>query len=455
MKIHKILALVLSLAILFTLTACGGTGGGKNNLNVVDLGGREITFVTWGTTLKIYEDPTNETMQTYYLRMKEMEEKFNCKFVFKEMASGEILSTFISGEMADTPIGDVVLMRPGWATSAYNEGLLLDLSKYYDGSLEQFYKPAVNMFKKDDSFYSIAFYDANPAENVLFFNKDRFVDAGIDVDALYETVEKGEWTFDKYLEVAQKAALVKNGTYEIYGGIGTTAGDSLSNFLVPFGAEIMTKNDDGTYASGLKSPEMHDALEMVKKINTSDFIWVKGGNDNYETAGNMFNNGTLAMYINSPIHLTSIKEAAKFQFGVLPFPKKDVKDEYSVSSMVTNIAVSPKSLEKDPETAQAIADIVTYVYAPVGDNKEDTLRRTYSMYTYDEQSVDILIDIALSENFTNYNYIMTGLTSTYNSVCLENINKAIKGESSVDAAIAAVNDAWQTRIDIYNKSITQ
>ena len=451
MKIRRILALILTIAMVFSIVACGGNEGAK--LDVVDLKGREITFVTWGTTLKIYEDPTNEAMQTYSLRMKEMEEKFNCRFVFKEVAATEILSTFISGEMADTPIGDMVLMKPSWATSAYNEGLLLDLSKYYDGSLEQFYQPAVNMYKNGDSFYSIAFYNANPAENTIFFNKEIFADAGIDVDALYETVEKGEWTLDKYIEVAEKVSKVKDGVYEIYGGVGPTAGDNLSFFLTPFGAEIMTKNEDGTYASGLKTQEMHDALEAIAKINAKDFIWTKVGEADHETDNTMFYNGSLAMLIDGAIHLPTIKEGVSFKYGVLPFPKKDKADEYSASSMVTNIAVCPKSLEKDPETAKAIADMVTYIYAPVGDSNEETLRRTYSMYTSDEQSVDILMDIALSKNFVNFNYMSTGLNSVYNSVCLEAIHKAIMSESSVDAAIAAINDAWQTRIDIYNKTL--
>lgn len=455
---RKIVAFVLCLTLVFTFVGCGGpSNNGKvdaGDMNVVDLKGREITFVTWGQTLKIYEDSTDEKMQTYYLRMKEMEELYNCKFVFKEVAAGEILSSFVAGEMGNAPLGDVVLMREAWATSAFNDNHLLDLSKVFDGNLPQFYKPAVDTFKQDNgSFYSIAFYDYNPAENVIYFNKDLFTERGIDVEALYKDVEDGKWTFDKYLEVAKKVAVNKNGTYEVYGGFSSTAGDALSNWLIPYGAEIMVKNEDGTYASGLKSKEMYDALENVKRIKECEYIWSQGGNDTYETPFDMFTAKTLGMYLGAIAHLTKVKTNTSFEFGVLPFPVVNEGDEYFACSMVTNIAVMPKSLENDMETAQAIADMVTYVYQPVYEEIETQLRSGFAMNTYDEESVETLVMLSTTENWHNFNYIRTGLTPSYNSIVKDSFTKAINGSMSTDAAVAAVNDAWSNIIKDYNKTL--
>ena len=454
--ICRLLALVMCFALVFCLAGCGDKSGkiDSSKMDVVDLKGREITFVTWGQTLKIFEDATDEKMQTYYLRMREMEELYNCKFVFKEVAAGEILSSFVAGEMGDAPLGDVVLMRESWATSAFNDNHLLDLSKVFDGDLPQFYKPAVDTFKQDDgSFYSIAFYDYNPAENIIYFNKEHFNDRGVDVNALYKDVSEGKWTFEKYLEVANKVAVNKNGTYEVYGGFGATAGDALSSWLIPYGAEIMTQKEDGTYASGLKSKEMYDALENVKKVIACDYIWTRGGNDTYETAFDMFKSKTLAMYEGSIAHLSKVKGNCNFEFGVLPFPVAKDGDEYVACSMVTNIAVMPKSLEKDMETAQAIADIVTYVYQPVYQELETQLKSGFTMNTYDEQSVENLLMISTTENWHNFNYIKTGLTTSYNETVRDTFAKVIKGSTSVDAAVAAVDDAWVNIINEYNKTL--
>ena len=454
--IFKILATILVLTLTLCLVGCGEKSGkvDSSNMDVVDLKGREITFVTWGQTLKIYEDASDEKMQTYYLRMKEMEELYNCKFVFKEVAAGEILSSFVAGEMGDAPLGDVVLMRESWATSAFNDNHLLDLSKVFDGDLPQFYKPAVDTFKQDNgSFYSIAFYDFNPAENIIYFNKDLFEERGVDVKNLYKDVNDGKWTFDKYLEVAKKVAVNKNGTYEVYGGFGTTAGDALSDWLIPFGAEIMTQNEDGTYASGLKSQEMYKALENAKKVVDCDYIFTRGGNDTYETPFDMFTSKTLAMYNGAIMHLTKVKDNCNFQFGVLPFPIAKEGDEYIASAMVTNIAVMPKSFEKDMETAQAIADIVTYVYQPVYQEIETQLRSGFAMNTYDEESVEMLLKLSTTENWHNFNYIRTGLTPSYNEIVKNTFSKVINGSTSIDAGVAAVDDAWNNVIKEYNKTL--
>ena len=461
-KIHSILAVVLSVVLVFSLAGCGKESGGNDTdedhkeeeAKVIDLDGREVTFVTWGATLNIVEDSEDELMQNYYARMKEMEKKYNCTFVFKKVAAGEILSTFRAAEMGGSAFGDVVLMRQAWAKSAYTEGILLDLSQVFDGSKEQFYQPAVDFLKEDDGkFYSIAFYQENPVENVYYFNQDHFKNQGIDVDALYQEVLDGNWTFERMFEIAKKATVVKNGVTEVYGAEACTAGDSLSHFLTPFGAQIMEKNTDGTYSSGLKSDSMQKALENVKSMWDSGYFWKMGGNDNWETASKMFGAGTLSMYLSSLAQLANIKANASFDIGVLPMPKRSAEDNYTYSSMTTNIAVMPASLGNDMETAQAIADMVTYIYSPIDDDVTATLRRKYSMYCSDEQSVQILLDAALADNFVNYNYIATGMTSTYNDICKSKLTDALSGKLSITAAIDSVNDAWQASIEEYNRSL--
>ena len=167
----------------------------------------------------------------------------------------------------------------------------------------------------------------------------------------------------------------------------------------------------------------------------------------------MFTSKTLAMYQGAIMHLTKVKTNCNFEFGVLPFPVAKEGDEYIASSMVTNIAVMPKSLEKDMETAQAIADIVTYVYQPVYQEIETQLRSGFAMKTYDERSVEILEKLSKTEKKRDFNYIKTGLTSSYNDTVKESFNKVLKGSMSVDAAVAAVDDAWSNIVKEYNKTL--
>ncbi len=453
-KFRSIIALALALVLTLSVVGCGtpsdtetdppktdatteapteeATTEAPTEEQVINLNGRTITFVTWGNTLNITAEPTDVTSQTYYARMKEMEEKYNCVFEVKKIGAGEILSSFQAGEMGDAPLGDVVLMRLQWARTAYNEGLLLDLSQVFDPSLDQFTSAAIDaLMQNDGSFYSIAFYQENPVENLLYFNKDHFEAQGIDVDALYQEVLNGTWTMDKLFEVVEKATVVNNGVVEVYGGTTTNPGDAFGHYLIPYGADFMLQHDDGTYSSGMKLSQMDNALDnIIKMYATGNFRWqgqVEG--DNWETSIKNFYAGTQAMHCGELLNLKTFTETATFEVGVLPMPKGSASNtDYPYGSCTLNVAVMPASLEKDMEVAQAIADMTTYIYSPVGESTEKTLEEKYSVYCSDEESVQILLDAATSKNYKQYNYITTGLQSQFNEIFVANMKKAFRGE---------------------------
>ena len=462
-KMHSILAVVLSVVLMFSLAGCGKENGGNDvdeenkggEAKVIDLNGREINLVAWGDgVFNLVEDSEDELGQTYYARMKEMEKEYNCTFVIKKVGAAEILPGLRAAEMGGTSYADVVVLRQAWAKSARDEGILLDLSQLFDGSLEQFYQPAVNCLKdKDGKFYSIAFYKENPVENLFIFNRDHFENQGIDVDALYQEVLDGKWTFERLFEIAEKATVEKNGKIEVYGTEVCTAGDALGNFLAPFGAQMMVENEDGTYSSGLKTDNMQDALKKLSDMWSSKHFWKKSGSDAWDANIQSFTSGTLAM-INYPIaSIGSLSQTVPFKIGVLPMPKNRVEDEYTYSAMTLNVAVMPASMGNDMETAQAIADMITYIYAPIDENVESTLTRKYSMYSSDEKMVRVLVEAALSDNFVFSNHIYTGLKSTYENICSLKISDILKGNVSIKAGLDAINDAWQASIDEYNAGL--
>ena len=449
-SISRVIAILLCLAMVFSFAACKKEKTGKvdiDDLKAVDLKGREIVFVSWGNALHIYEDSQDEKMQTYAARMNEMEGLYNCNFVFKKIAAGEILSTFTAGEMGGQPLGDFVQMKQAWIQTCYDDKNLLDLSKYFDGDMPQFFQYSVNAFKEENgSFYSIAFYDYQPS-NVIYFNKDMFEERGIDIQALYKDVKDKKWTMDKFFEIGARLAVVKDGVYETYAAYAPTAGDPLQNWHAPYKSNFVVKNADGKYESGLKTAELRSMLENVKKMHDSDFIMKKRPGDNWETEYKLFKAGTIGFNTgNGVAHLTQIKTECTFEFGVLPFPLAKEGDDYSATAMAINSVVMPKSLDKDEKTAKAIADMVTYIYQPVYDKMEDQLRAGYEMNTYDEESVENLITIAGADSIYVPIHSNNSMTA-YNSTVAASLNKYFAGEITYDAFIAATDSAWTAKIN--------
>ena len=449
-SISRVIAILLCLAMVFSFAACKKEKTGKvdiDDLKAVDLKGREIVITSWGSSINILADSPDATMQAYYARMMEMEKLYNCKFVFKKIGSGEILPGFQAGEMGGATIGDLVQMRESWVSTCYNDRILLDLSKYFDGDLPQFNKYSVDAFKEESgSFYSISFRADNQS-NVIYFNKDMFEEKGVDIDALYKDVKDKKWTVDKFFEVAKKVATIKDGAYETYGIYAPTAGDAMQAWHCVFGSNFVIKNDDGKYASGLKTPEVRSTLEMIKKMHDSDFIRKKQDGDNWETESKLFKAGTIGMmYGNENSHLATMKSTLTFEFGVLPFPLAKEGDDYSATIMTYNHLVMPKSLDKDPTTAKAIADMYTYIYQPTAENMDAQYRDTYEMNTYDEASVENLLTVAFAEKYhLPIHHVLA--VSGYGAGVAPSINKYFAGEITYDAFIAATDSAWTAKIN--------
>ena len=451
--ISRVIAMLLCLAMVFSFAACKKEKTGKvdvDDLKAVDLKGREIVITSWGTSVNILADSPDATMQTYYARMQEVEKLYNCKFVFKKIAAGEILPGFQAGEMGGATIGDIVQMREAWVQTCYKDNNLLDLSKYFDADMPQFNRYSVNTFKEESgSFYSFA-VRADNQSNIIYFNKDMFEEKGVDIDALYKDVKDKKWTVDKFLEIAEKVATIKDGTYETYGAYRIGAGDALQAWHATFGSNFTVKNEEGKFVSGLKSAETKALLEFVKRVEDCDFIREFRSGDNWETESKLFTAGTIGMAFGQEnSHLSKLKSSLTFEFGVLPFPLAKEGDDYYATIMTYNHLVMPKSLDKDPTTAKAIADMYTYIYQPTAENMDAQYLDTYEMNTYDEESVENLLTVAFAENYYIPIHHKLGMVNLYNSTLKPSLGNYLNGQITYDAFIAATDSAWTEKINEY------
>jgi len=456
-SLFKVLSLILVSCLLLLSVGCGNDSKStetNKKIDAVDLKGREIKIISWGSTFVIDEKSNDEYMQDCFARQQEMEEAYNCKFVYNFMDAGEILPAFTTAAMTGESIGDIVVMKTNMATTAKNNDLLLELGQFFDVSKDAFYKPSSDILKDaDGGIYSIGVDRINAVENMIYFNKEHFNEVGIDIPQLYKWVADGEWTVDKFKEIIKKSAIIKNGSTEVYSIYGSKAGDQLPLWLSMFGAEVVHLDENKKATSGLKDANMNAALEFIREVNTGGYAYKPSNDDAWDFPNELFYNGISAMLVSGLANREAIKSSVDFEFGVLPMPKSEYIEDYPYTKNQLNVAVMPKTFEKDMTTAKAIADMITYIYTPENKETEDSLKKSIAVSLCDEESVDIVYKAAISDKFKLENYFTIGLSEKYNSVVGAALNPTLHGTATIASAIGSVESAWQATIDEYNSGI--
>ncbi len=453
MKTRKIISLILAIVMVF---ACGTimSGCGEKDPAIegaVDLGGRTIKVLSWGKTLGgVWVDPddTSELGEIKKERLAEMEELYNCKFELELMDAGEIPNKFTTAALSGEAIADLIAVRNTSVAALLNNNLLLPLDNLFDFSKPQFNKNAKELTTVDGKVYGFSTEYTNHVENALYFNKRIFDDVGLEYP--YKKVADKTWTTDVFEEYLKKATVLNaDGTTAIHGMYGFTYnGDTLPKFLTCFGAEFAKKQADGSFKSGVADKEMTEALEFVRRnMYENGYIYNVSGNASWTEGATMFQEGKVAMIMGEVNSGGGGYSEMTDDYGVVPLPLGPGQKEYTVGEMYENLFVMPASL--DETTAQAIANMVTYIHALPSEDEEENaelLKRSIENSFRDEESVDIAYDLITMSGMKVYNHRIIGGFDVVNG----RVNDAIHGETTVAAAIGSAASAWEIVVDSYN-----
>jgi len=136
-----------------------------------------------------------------------------------------------------------------------NIGALAELDHYIkkDKRAQDVLPLVLDYWSRGDKRYAMP---NNWSPHALYFNKDLFLKAGLKTPDQYE--KEGKWTYDVYLELAQKLT-TGAGETKIYGAPWTTnALDQQLSFIWPFGGDMFDK------ALMTTTLDTADALEAIQ-----------------------------------------------------------------------------------------------------------------------------------------------------------------------------------------------
>lgn len=368
MKNLKVLSILMIVLMLVVVTACGSNGGNDaGNTNppadnagdnttvkeeppaveepvVVDLGGRTIRIAAWWDG-----KPKGETAgeKAQLDKMAELEKKYNFKFEFLNIPFEEYMDKFTTTVLAGDPFADVAIMEYKRAIVPVKEGQVLPLSEFTTATndINNEQKLVVKLPPIGGGEY--AFNSPGVSVVGLHYNRDVFKKLGLpDLQDIYI---KGEWTWEKFLEIAKQATrdTDNDGKIDVYGYSGWPA-DTARHFGAANGVSFV---DDATLKDNSSDPRLIETLEFVNRIvNVENVNKVKSGNKMDWNETNTFKDGDVAMSI---MYDWNVGELS-FEAGVVPIPLGTQGNrEHTYANTALNGWFIPKGV-KDPQIVYQI-----------------------------------------------------------------------------------------------------
>ena len=314
--LSTITAMMLVIVMLFSMTACFGTGGPSGSGDGEDL----PTDSEGNTIVKImfHVDKSSTEGQAYQKRIDAFNAAYKDKgikaqAIFKARSAGasgyetELLNNQVEGTLADI----ITFDAPNTAAYA-KSGLLYDISSLISADEQsKFY--SLNMY--NGKLYGLPIQESSAG---FYYNKKIFRDAGIDVSAY---TAENPWTFAQFKDVC--ARLNAYGITAVDMRIDATKDETAPYLLYPFiyAAGGSFTSEDGYTANGYyNSAATAKGFSFIKEL-------IDSGYTSYAIGATDFFTGKVGMYLSSGWTIPDLDNkyretfASRDDWGLLPYPK--------------------------------------------------------------------------------------------------------------------------------------
>ncbi|HHT35981.1 MAG: extracellular solute-binding protein [Candidatus Wallacebacter cryptica] len=422
-------------------------------LAAYDFGGRTVRMVTHDMTRDgLWGDPLAQA------HLENVEREFNVKLdiVAMHYDDGSIINDLQQGLLAGTADG-IYWVKVGEAYQYANEGFFYPLTDLDipESIFDQVVDPELLTFRGDRYFF-IPFTGTvtqlatrqmaqQPDFEGLVWNKTKFEQWGL--PNLYELVEAGEWTWDKFREIAIECTrdLDGDGAIDVWGysPYATPWGfPEVHNWLITNGADVTTVDETGRTVFALDSPAALEALNFYQELHQLGVVYT--GQPGYQA----ITNDLVMMAIIRPWTLFIINDFED-DLGYVPLPKGPRRDDYvypAVSGGLYAMAI-PATTKEDPEALVALAHAAMFDTPDYLDfyGLDFLYEDSWSMVVRDYESLEYLIQGVFNTEFIKYDssvFLSTNFFNTWN----EYNSRILNGESPA-SVVASFKDAAQAQLD--------
>ena len=405
--------------------------------------GREVMLLGGDAVFEHYTMATEETgdnlNDSLYHRYQKVSEQLDVSIGFLLAKASEAVSkiqaTVLSGD--DTYQLAIVQRATSIAKMVGDHYLhnWLDLP-YVDLNGEFWYEDAINSLRVDNFIY-YTYGDIYPlSTHVMYYNKD--IAEAYNLRSPHEDVLNGSWTIDRLNELASvvpkdlngDGVMDKNDQY----GISFSNTDTINSLMYGCGLTITQRTDDGIRLTPCDE-KMVNAYNKILAIFTGDTCYFKQLNELKLTTGQV-------LFFTGTVHGARTYRDAEVEFGMLPYPKFDDKQEKYVSFLNTELMCVPSVADKELAgavnqlLAENSADVKTAYY-------EYLLKEKVARDPESAKVLDIIFDNAINDFIISYCGGMTARTKLYTIPS----TLAMAGKSDFVSSHEAVAEAAQKEID--------
>ena len=409
----KIMSLVLILALVLSLGACGS----KEAAPSADSGDKtaaqepvELEFIQWWTT-----EGGGEFLEDLVKRFEEANPGITVKLT--SMPFGEIRTQVVASQATGmTP--DLIGMNPPWTREFYDMGILAPLDDLM---------AADPFFKKDNYFQaSMAFF--------LFYNKTMFKEAGIEPPT----------TWDELVEAAKALTVPEKNQYGITMSMSeqeASNGAILSLYPLLYAQNGRTLVD-GKYT--VETEGMENAMKLLETLSKNGSILPGTTTRSEFQIIEEFAAGNVGMVISHNGHINTVTNRdPNLEFGIVPLPSVDGKGTVELRHHGWDIGIAANSQHKE-EAWKFISFLLNAENVEAMCNE---MLKVPAMYGISVNYLDKYPVVKDAIDYMNeYEMVEELMAMPKSATCWVELTKAgsavIQGTKTTEEALPEVQEAW-------------
>lgn len=349
-------------------------------------------------------------------KQKAAEEKYNVKIEYVTVGLDQLVSRIITTSVAGQPFADIVMIPTQWALPKLaSEGYIRAIDDIADLTDPNWNAMMLKAGKYDGKQYSFTDKDNNGYG--LYYNKTMVEKLGIEDP--YVLQEKGEWTWDKFLEMTKAATKDESFGFAPYGDDATMAANS---FIYSNGGAVTT-DDKITF----DSPEALEAIQYV-----SDLYNV------HKVIGGNFGEGKALFMSGARWAALDFNGSMADDWGYVFFPKGPKATEY-----VVPITVNMWHMMADVENPKAVMTVWKDLYERDPAKAADAVIRGEEANFRNEEGLNTLRQMLGNGTVMQYE-AYDGFVGYYG----EAIKNIMAGTGTAASELARIKPLAQAAIDV-------
>lgn len=376
-----------------------------------DLGGIDIIVGDWYTTADQAEQTQKQEDQKAYRDQLQADHNFTLTQT-NLGAWAEYAEIFITSTMAGDPAADVFVMDQAMVPEPIKQGLMYsvsDLPSFGNFEDEMWNKGIRDAYTQNGKTYAFSEEKDTPGLGV-FWNKRLFEEAGLNPDLLYDLQANGEWTWDKFHELAKQLTIDKNndGVSDTY-GVCTWQREIVKAAVFSNGADYVKYNEaTGRYENNQKSDDVLAAIELAVNMFDEGLIAPQPEGAEYTWFVDAFKTGQAAMCSTEWYRNTDFQQMED-DWGFVFFPKGPGPQAKMQTMYVGNVRVMPATM--DAKRADDVAFAYSKWVAAVPGYENDSPLTDYYNLCRDTRAVDETIKPMLEgQGVRSLVYMVPGLS---------------------------------------------